>query len=193
MTDFRRRVALLDSNILASMVLTDIFVQLAVNDVFQAKWTDEIHREWMAAVLKFRPSLKPQQLERRRRQMDAKTREALVIGYEVLIAELTLPDANDRHVLAAAIHGQCDVIVTKNLKDFPAAVLAQHRIEAQHPDTFLLGHLGRSPLQVCAAMREVIRRAQNPPYNIADFLARLSNEDLRETAAELAQYAYLLD
>lgn len=193
MTDFRRHVALLDSNILASMVLTDVFVQLAVNDVFQAKWTDEIHREWMAAVLKFRPLLEPQQLERRRRFMDAKTREALVTGYEARIAELTLPDANDRHVLAAAIHGQCDVIVTKNLKDFPTNVLASHGIKAQHPDIFLLDHLNRSTLQVCAALRQVIRRAQNPPLKLADFLARLSNEDLRETAAELRQYSHLLD
>lgn len=78
----RRHIALLDANILASMTLTDIFVQLAVDDLFHARWTNDIHREWIAAVLKFRPQINPQRLERRRLQMDAETREALVTGYE---------------------------------------------------------------------------------------------------------------
>ena len=63
--------------------------------------------------------------------MDEATRDSLVTGYEPLIASLTLPDPDDRHVLAAAIAGRCDVIVTQNLKHFPDAALAPFEIEAQ--------------------------------------------------------------
>ena len=57
--------------------------------------------------------------------------DALVTGFDELIPSLTLPDPHDRHVLAAAIHGRADVIVTKNLKHFPAAALTRYGIEAQ--------------------------------------------------------------
>ena len=57
--------------------------------------------------------------------------------YESLIPSLDLPDPDDRHVLAAAIVGRCDVIVPQNLKDFPANVLDRYGIDKQHPDEFL--------------------------------------------------------
>jgi len=73
--------------------------------------------------------------------MDQHATDALVTGYEELIDGLHLPDPDDRHVLAAAIRGRADVIVTCNLKDFPAGALKSYGIEAQHPDEFLLNLL----------------------------------------------------
>lgn len=70
--------------------------------------------------------------------MDRHASDALVSGFEDLIEGLHLPDPNDRHVLAAAIRGKADVIVTANLRDFPANVLGQFGIEPQHPDAFIL-------------------------------------------------------
>lgn len=192
MIDHHRRIALLDSNVLASITLTDVFVQLAVDDVFIAKWTMDIHREWISAVRKFRPSLDPQRLERRRRQMDAKTREALITGYESRIDDLTLPDMNDRHVLAAAIHGRCELIVTRNLKDFPATALSTHGIKAIHPDAFLTDLLRRNTLMFCEALRKVRIRAMNPPIDVEDFLTRLLDEGLIQTARELKFESRLL-
>ena len=72
-----------------------------------------------------------------------------------MIDTLTLPDPNDRHVLAAAIVGRCDVIVTQNLKDFPEAALAHFEIEAQHPDEFICNHLSFAPGVVCGTVRKV--------------------------------------
>ena len=74
-------------------------------------------------------------------------------GYEDLIDSLTLPDPDDRHVLAAAIRSSAEVIVTYNLKDFPAETLAKFDIEAQHPDDFLLSLFDLAPGQVCAAIK----------------------------------------
>lgn len=68
---------------------------------------------------------------------DASIRDVTVTGYEHRIAEVTLPDPDDRHVLAAAIHADAQLIVTKNLRDFPAGALAPWSVEARHPDAFL--------------------------------------------------------
>jgi hypothetical protein len=79
--------------------------------------------------------------------MDRAALDALVVGYENLIPKLTLPDENDRHVLAAAIRGKAQVIVTMNLKDFPAEVLQKYDMEAQHPDEFILRLIDLAPLR----------------------------------------------
>jgi hypothetical protein len=78
-------------------------MHLALADLFRAKWTDEIHDERTRSVLENRPDPTREQLERTRELMNGHVRDCLVIGYEVLIPELTLPDPDDRHVLAAAI------------------------------------------------------------------------------------------
>ena len=91
--------------------------------------------------------LSAERLARTRTLMNEAVRDCLVTGYEDLIASLSLPDPNDRHVLAAAIKGRTDVIVTLNLRDFPAERLDRWGIEAQHPDEFLTHqfHLSRVP------------------------------------------------
>lgn len=93
--------------------------------------TDAIHDQWMRSVLKDRPDLKPEQLQRTRNLMNLHVRDCLVIGYEALIEAVTLPDPNDRHVLAAVRAG-ADVIVTFNLKDFPEESLKPYGVEVPH-------------------------------------------------------------
>lgn len=132
--------ALLDANVLYPAPLRDVLLQLAVSDLFLARWSEDIHHEWIEALLRVRPDLDRSKLEKTRELMDAHTRDALIYGYERLIPSLTLPDRDDRHVLAAAIIGKCDIIVTYNLKHFPNDILQQFGIEAQHPDDFLSNH-----------------------------------------------------
>jgi peroxiredoxin (alkyl hydroperoxide reductase subunit C) len=74
--------------------------------------------------------------------MNAAVRDSLVTGYEPLIDGLTLPDQDDRHVLAAAVRSGAQVIITSNLKDFPGDVLKSFGIEPQSPDEFVLQRLG---------------------------------------------------
>ncbi len=102
--------ALLDANVLYPAPIRDLLLELAVTDLYKAKWTADIHREWIENLLKKEPHRDRAALERTRDKMDTATRNCLVTGYEVLIPALSLPDANDRHVLAAAIVGRCDVI-----------------------------------------------------------------------------------
>ena len=110
-------VALLDANILYPAPLRDLLLQLAVTDLYKAKWTADIHREWIESLLRNEPHRERAALERTRDLMDRGTRDALITSYEPLISALTLPDPNDRHVLAAAIVGRCDVIVRPRNRD----------------------------------------------------------------------------
>lgn len=184
--------ALLDANVLYPAPLRDLFLQLAVTDLFKAKWTADLHREWVEALLRKDPLPDRAALERTRDLMDTATRDCLVTGYEPLNPSLTLPDPDDRHVLAAAIAGRCDVIVTQNLKDFPEAALAPFSIEAQHPDEFLCNHLSLAPGIVCGAVRKVRARLLKPPYSVEEYLATLSRQGLVATVGELQSFADLL-
>jgi hypothetical protein len=85
-------------------------MHLALTDLYRARWTHTIHEEWIRAVLENRADLARAQLERTRDLMNAHARNALVENYEDLIPA---------HVLAAAIRGRADVIVTYNTRDFP--------------------------------------------------------------------------
>ncbi|RWR04396.1 PIN domain-containing protein [Paenirhodobacter populi] len=184
--------ALLDANVLYPAPMRDLLLQLAVTDLFRARWTADIHREWIEALLRNEPGRDRAALERTRDLMDRATRDCLVEGYHALIPALELPDADDRHVLAAAIIGRCDVIVTQNLADFPAEALVPFGIEAQHPDEFLLNHLHLSPGLFCASVRKVRARLRNPPYSVDDYLGTLTQIGLVATAAELGGFAELL-
>jgi hypothetical protein len=84
----------------------DLLIQLAQMDLFKAKWSADIHREWIEALLRNEPRRDRATLERTRDLMDKAVRDCLVTGYEPLIPALALPDdGGDRHVLAAAITG----------------------------------------------------------------------------------------
>lgn len=124
--------------------------------------------------------------------MDKATRDSLVTGYKPLINSLTLPDPDDRHVLAAAIVGRCDVIVTQNLHDFPESVVKPYGIEIQHPDDFLANHLNLAPGKFCVAVRKVRARLKNPRFTVQEYLATLTRQGLVVTVAELEQYAQLI-
>ena len=95
--------ALYDACVLYPAPLRDLLMHLAMTDLFRARWTDQIHDEWISNLSINRPDLKRRQLERTRRLMNAHVLDCLVTGYEGLIDKLKLPDPNDRHVLAAAI------------------------------------------------------------------------------------------
>lgn len=116
----------------------------------------------MRNVQKNRPDLKPEQLQRTRDLMNAHVRDSPVTGYQPLIPALTLPDPDDRHVLAAAIVSGAYLIVTFNLKDFPVEVLAPFGMEAQHPDDFLTSQLDLAPHIVCAAANRTTTRPRAP-------------------------------
>lgn len=130
-----------------------------------------------------------ERVERTRRLLDASTLDCLVTGYEDLIGGLVLPDSNDRHVLAAAIVAGADVIVTRNLEDFPPEALGKYGIEALHPDEFLLHQLTLDPVTVCGSIRVTRAGLKNRAYSVAEYLRVLERQDLFRFVAALAPYA----
>src|SRR5205085_4178536 len=129
--------AIYDANLLYPAPLRDLFIRVAQAGLVRARWAETIHEEWIRNVLKDNPHLSAERLARTRTLMNEAVRDCLVTGYEDLIDSLTLPDPDDRHVLAAAIRTGADVIVTYHIADLPAAALPRLDIEAQHPDDFL--------------------------------------------------------
>ncbi len=162
-------------------------MHLALTGLFRAKWSADVHEEWTSALLEKRPDLTREKLARTRALMDLHAVEALVTGYEDLIPGLQLPDPNDRHVLAAAIRGQANVIVTLNLRDFPAEVLGPFGIEARHPDEFILQLLDLAPASVLAAAESHRQSLKNPARTIGEYLETLERLGLTKSASSLRQ------
>ena len=179
------RTVLYDACVLYPAPLRDLLMRVALADLVRARWTDAIHDEWIRNVLINRPDLTREHLERTRELMNAHVRDCLVRDYEELIGSLTLPDPNDRHVLAAAIHCHADAILTFNLRDFPAAVLAPYGIDVQHPDDFIADLLDSEPHAVCAAIQRQRQALRKPPLSPNDFLTTLERQGLTQTVQRL--------
>lgn len=185
-----RFTAFFDANVLYPADLRNLLMHLALTGLFRATWSAGVHEEWMSALLRNRPDLSREKLERTRMLMDQHATDALVTGYEDLIPGLHLPDPNDRHVLAAAIRGRADVIVTANLRDFPAEALAEFGIDAQHPDEFVLHLLDLAPGIVAAAAQNHRESLKNPPKTIDEYLNALEALGLTQTVSVLREYMF---
>jgi len=184
--------ALYDACVLYPAPLRDLLMHLAMTDLFRARWSDKIHDEWIRSVLANRPDLTIEQLERTRDLMNANVRDCLVTGFEKLLAGLELPDADDHHVLAAAIRAGADVIVTFNISDFPASCLEPYGVEALHPDDFVTHLLDLAPGAVCTAAKRHRASLRKPAKTVCEYLDSLAKQQLTRTVAKLAQFAEVL-
>ena len=178
-------VAVQDACVLYPPSLRDLLMRAAVAGLYAPRWTEQIHEEWTRNVLADNPQVSAAQLDRTRRLMNQAVPKSIVLGYEALIPALSLPDAEDRHVLAAALQAKARLIVTFNLSDFPAAVLRPCGVQAVHPDPFLNGLLDERPdlfLQTVQAHRTSLHR---PPKNPGEYLQTLKANGLKELARRL--------
>ena len=178
-------VAFLDASVLYPAPLRDLLLELAVSDFYRAKWSDAVQDEWIRALLRNRPDIPATRLGRTRRLMDAHVRDAVVSGFEDLIPAIRLPDSNDRHVVAAATRAEADIILTANIKDFPAAALSPHGLAAEHPDGFLTRLYRESPSRFLEAMERVRTRLRNPPVSHESHLGALRRAGLEVIVTEV--------
>lgn len=173
-----------DACVLHPAGLRDFLIRMAMTGLFRARWTDEILDEMERSILRRRPDLTTTKMERTRELMCGAVTDCLTTGYEGLVTGLELPDPGDRHVLAAAIRAGSAVIVTENIKDFPAKVLDPYNIEAQTPDTFVLHLIDLAPGTVSAVIQGQASALKNPPMTVNDVLDHLARSGLpRATAA----------
>lgn len=146
-------VAVYDACVLYPFHLRNILIQCAFDGLVEAHWSDDIHDEWMRNLAANTLGLSIERLEITRGRMKAVLPEADVTNYRPLVADLKLPDPDDRHVLAAAIAGRASVIVTRNLKGFPARDLLPHSVASQSPDEFLADLHAASPDALLSSVR----------------------------------------
>lgn len=185
--------AILDACVLYPAQLRSLFLYLATaGELFRARWTDANHEEWMRTLCENHPDVTRPKAERIRNLMNAHVPDCLVAGYEELIPTLTLPDPDDRHVLAAAVRGGASAVVTFNLADFPDAVLAPFAVEAVHPDEFVSRLLATQSAKACEAVRRQRLSLKNPPKTADEFVAIIEQCQLPRTAAGLRRYADLI-
>jgi hypothetical protein len=168
-------------------------MRLALADTYRARWSDRVQQEWTDALARDRPDLPRAKINRVRALMDTHVPGAAVTGFEPLIEQLTLPDPNDRHVLAGAITAVASIIVTANLKHCPAPALAPHGIEAVHPDEFILRLFDRVPGRVVATARDHRLSLRRPAKSVADYFISLEAAGLTGTAAALRPFVQLLE
>lgn len=169
-----RCTALLDACVLYPLAIADALMSVAAAGSFSARWTTYIEREWVSALERARPELVGRLDFRRECMREAcQDWEVPKAAWEPLVASLVLPDPDDRHVLAAAIAGHADYIVTLNLRDFPQAAAAKFGIDVVDPDTFLLNQWVLEPEVAAAAFQAMRERRRRPEFGPDDFARAL--------------------
>ena len=176
-----------DACVLYPNTLRDLLMELATRGIYQAKWTEEIHQEWIKNLQANRPDISLEKLNRIRELMNENVLDSLVTDYAWIIPTLDLPDKRDRHVLAAAIQARATIIVTTNLKDFPQSELEKYNIEAQHQDTFISNLIDFYPLKVIEAVQRCHQRLKKPPCTFDEYLLKLQKQQLPNTVSKIKE------
>lgn len=166
-------VAVYDANVLYPNALRDFLIRVAVEDLVRARWSERILDEVFRNLAANRPDLPIAKLAITRERMCAAVLDCVIEGFEELEPAINLPDADDRHVVAAAMRAGASVIVTLNLRDFPDDELARHGLAALHPDTFAMELLAQSPAAVLEVIASQAADLKRPPHTSLDVLAAL--------------------
>lgn len=168
-----RFTALLDANVLYPAPLRDYLLHLANLNLYKPKWSSEIQEEWIRNLLLNRKDLNNEALDKTRLAMDNAFPDANVEKYNKIISGIKLPDDGDRHIVAAAIKGRADVIVTFNLKDFPKSEMSTYDLEVQSPDEFISNLINLDTKKCMKALENQVKSLKNPPKTKEDVLETL--------------------
>jgi predicted nucleic acid-binding protein len=150
----------LDACVLLKSYLCDTVLTIAETGLYRPLWSTDVLAELERNLRK--RGATDAQIAHRLTQMNTHFLDAEVVGYRPLIDVMT-NDPKDRHVLAAAVRGGAEILVTENLKDFPASALAPYDIAVVDQDTFLLDQLDLAPGLVIAALRRQVSRYRREP------------------------------
>jgi predicted nucleic acid-binding protein len=170
----------LDTNVIYPLWIRDLLLWFAYFELYTPKWSSYIFDEWIAVML--RKGIDEVDALKRVNKMNVAFPDALVENYEPLIETLKLPDLKDRHVLAAAIKTNANLIITNNLKDFPEEYLASFGIKAKCADAFLTDIIDLNHVISVKAFKKLVLNKKSPPYNEYDVLDIFRNNGLKDTA-----------
>jgi hypothetical protein len=165
-------IVVYDACVLYPFSLKNAVVQCAVDRLVRARWTADIHEEWIGSLLVANPRLTRERLERTRYLMDRAVPDALVTGHHRWIASISMPDPGDRHVVAAAIEAGAGAIVSAD-RHFRDEDLAPHGLAVWRPNDFLMGLYRADPEALVASMANARRNLSRSEPPAPDFVAGL--------------------
>ena len=180
-----RYSAFLDACVLVPIALADTLLRLAEAGLYRPLWSDRVLDEVVDAIEAIHPELASGPARSRADAMQGAFEDACVTEWEDLVAGISLPDPDDRHVVAAALQGRADMIVTANLRDFPSDLLKSMGLEVQHPDEFLLNQLDLEPDLTVATLHRQAAATRRPAITtraLLDHLARCGVPQFAEVA-----------
>ncbi len=175
--------AVLDTNVIFPIVVRDLLFWFAYYELYTPKWSDNIFDEWKEVMI--RKGVNEAEALKRVQKANEAFPDALVKNYHGLITELDLPDEDDRHVLAAAIRTNANVIVTNNLKDFPREYLNSFGLKAKSADDFLTDIIDLNQNKAVKAFKEMVLNRKNPAMDEYQVLESLRKNGLKDTASYL--------
>ena len=185
---FEPSIAVFDSCILYPFHLRNIIVQAAVDRLVEARWTDVIHDEWMRNLMTQVPAIPMERLQVTCQLMNSALPTATIRGYEEHIPSITLPDPDDRHVVAAGIAANASYVLTWNLRHFPANELKKFGLRAMNPDAFLSGLFEKIPDLVISSLANARRNLSRTLVSASDFIAILERQKLVQVAKRVEKY-----
>lgn len=188
-----RYTALLDACVLYPIAMADSLMSLATAGLFAAKWSTMIELEWITALEEQRSELKGKLAFRRDCMREAVPDwEVPETAWRPLVSAYELPDPDDRHVLAAAVAGHADCIVTANLRDFPVGIVGAYGIEVVDPDRFIINQWDLDPVTAMTAFKHMRARRKKPQATAEDFAQALERGGLPATAQRIREAAELI-
>ena len=168
-----------DTNVLFPFSVIDLLLGLSEDGLHSVVWTDALLDEWERVIVREqrRSPATAASVTTAIREFfaDSKIKPA---EYEHLIADMPGNDPDDHHHMAAAIAGHATVLITDNLKDFPADPLARLGLRVLRPDAYPCELLGDLPDQVTSTIERIAAEKRNPPRSTADVLDALQNAGL---------------
>jgi len=179
---FEPSVAVLDACILYPFHLRNIVVQAAVDRLVEARWTDAIHEEWIRNLAANAQAIPMERLQITRQLMNDALPTAMVTGYEEYVPAVTLPDPDDRHIVAAAIAAKASLILTWNLRHFPEIELKKFGLQRMTPDEFLSGLFEKAPDLVMGSLANARRNLSKSQVSASDFMRILESQKLVQLA-----------
>ncbi|MDT0606008.1 PIN domain-containing protein [Croceitalea rosinachiae] len=175
-----RFTCVLDTNIIYPIEIRDLLFWFAFFELFTPKWSNHIFDEW-EKVMKGK-GVEDEEIKKRTNRANLAFPDALVTNYEPLIETLELPDSKDRHVMAAAIKTNANVIVTNNLKDFPKEYLSRFGLSAKSADDFITDIIDLNHEKAVQAFKKLVLNRRNPDLDEYEVLDVLRKNGLKESA-----------
>lgn len=182
----------LDANVLYPIYTCDLIMSLSVTRLFHARWTKDIEDEAKRNLKLKLPPAMSRKIPTRFKHMRAAIPDCIIENYQPLIGKLKLPDPDDRHVLAAAIVGHADAIVTFNLKDFPKQTVGKFNIEVIHPDDFVMNQIELNQVACLTAIKDMREKWNNPARSAQDLVNFYCANQLTQTGDFLRSAIHLI-